>query len=62
MWHIVQCPKLECSNHMIVHKGTKRKKCVYCNRSFKVDDNFVNAYQEQEKAREMIQYYNKNLV
>ncbi len=61
MWWIVQCPELRCSKHMLVRARTKRKKCVYCNRSFKVDDNFINMYHEQVDAREMVKKFNSRL-
>ncbi|MCY3410363.1 MAG: hypothetical protein INQ03_01890 [Candidatus Heimdallarchaeota archaeon] len=48
--------------HMVVTAGAKRKKCVYCGRSFKVEDHFVNMYKDQEKAREMVKYFNSKIV
>jgi hypothetical protein len=46
---------------MITKGGTKRKKCPYCNRSFKVDDNFIKAFRTQEEAREHIKFYNSKI-
>ncbi len=57
-WWIVQCPDLDCSRYMLVSAGTKRKKCPYCNRSFKVDDNFIKSCDTQEEARKYVKFYN----
>lgn len=61
MWWIVQCPVIACSRHMVVKAWAKRKKCVFCGRSFKVLDNYVNMHSEQDQARILVQKYNARL-
>ncbi len=61
MWYVAQCPELGCSRYMITKGGTIRKKCPYCNRSFKVNDHFIKAFNTQDEAREHVKFYNSKI-
>lgn len=60
-WFVVQCNNLDCSKYMVTREGTKRKKCPYCNKSFKVNDNFIRSFLNQEDARKFLKKMNMRI-